>query len=200
VLTAEAVERIRARLPELPAETRERLMQQYGLPAYDAGVLTQSPSLTAYFEATAAASGNPKASSNWVMVEALGRLNAAGQTIDDIRVTPDALAGLIRLIDSGRITGATAKTVFERMFEQGGDPETIVDSEGLARVEDASAIEALVAEILASHAKPVAQYRAGKKQTLGFLVGQVMKASAGKADPEKVTAAVRRQLDSSDTN
>ena len=180
--------------------TRERLIAQYGLPAYDAGVLTQSPALTAYFEATATASGNAKAASNWIMVEALGRLNAAGQSIDDIRITPDALGGLIRLIDSGRITGATAKTVFDRMFHEGGRAETIVEAEGLARMADAGAIESLVSTVLAAHPGPVAQYRAGKHQTLGFLVGQVMKASAGTADPEKVAAAVRRQLDSSDTN
>ena len=200
VIAADELRRLRDDLPELPAQTRERLIAQYGLPAYDAGVLTQSPALTAYFEATAAASGNAKAASNWIMVEALGRLNAAGQSIDDIRITPDALGGLIRLIDSGRITGATAKTVFDRMFHEGGRAETIVETEGLARMADAGAIESLVSTVLAAHPGPVGQYRAGKHQTLGFLVGQVMKASAGTADPEKVAAAVRRQLDSSDTN
>jgi aspartyl-tRNA(Asn)/glutamyl-tRNA(Gln) amidotransferase subunit B len=200
VIAADDLRRLRASLPELPEQTRERLIAQYGLPAYDAGVLTQSPALTAYFEATAAAAGSAKAASNWVMVEALGRLHAAGQSIDEIRITPEALGGLIRLIESGRITGATGKTIFERMFHEGGRAETIVEAEGLARLDDAAAIESLVTDVLASHPKPVAQYRAGRKQTLGFLVGQVMKASAGTADPEKVTAAVRRQLDSSDTN
>ena len=197
VVTEALLGRLRASSAELPEQTRARLIERYGLPPYDAGVLTQSPALTAYFEATAAAAGNAKAASNWVMVEALGRLNAAGRTIDDIRITPEALGSLIRLIDSGTITGSTAKTVFDRLFADGGDPGAIVQAEGLARVGDDAAIDRLVAEALAAHPKPVAQYRAGKRQTLGFLVGQVMKASGGKADPGKVTAAVRRHLESS---
>jgi len=172
------------------------LVVQYGLPAYDAGVLTQSPALSAYFEATAAASGNPKAASNWIMGEALGRLNDAGQSIAEIRITPEALGGLIRLVDSGTIAGPTAKALFERLFTEGGRAEAIVEAEGLAMVSDEATIERIVSETLAVHSRPVAQYRAGKTQTLGFLVGQVMKAARGQADPERVAAEVRRQLDS----
>lgn len=181
-------------LPELPDETRARLVATYGLPAYDADVLTQSPALADYFEETAAASGNPKAASNWVMVELLGRLNAAGLDIRQTPLTPQALAGLIRLVDSGRITGPTAKQVFERLFVEGGSADAIVAAEGLARVDDEAAIEAMVRETLAANPKPVEQYRAGKTQTFGFLVGQVMKASGGKADPETVARFVRRYL------
>ena len=195
LIDAAQVQQWRETMPELPEQTRARLVTQYGLPEYDAGVLTQSPALTAYFEATAAASGNPKAASNWIMGEALGRLNAAGQTIDEIRITPDALAGLIRLVDSGTIAGPTAKAVFERMFAEGGRAEAIVETEGLAMISDTAAIASLVATTLAAHPKPVAQYRAGKRQTLGFLVGQVVKASGGKADPARVNAEVRRLLD-----
>jgi aspartyl-tRNA(Asn)/glutamyl-tRNA(Gln) amidotransferase subunit B len=195
IIGASQLQQWRETLPELPEQTRGRLVRQYGLPAYDAGVLTQSAALTAYFEATAAAAGNPKAASNWIMVEALGRLNAAGQTIDSIRITPDALAGLIRLVDSGTIAGPTAKAVFERMFAEGARAEAIVEAEGLAMVSDSEAIATLVAETLAAHPGPVAQYRAGKRQTLGFLVGQVIKASGGKADPAQVNAEVRRVLD-----
>jgi aspartyl-tRNA(Asn)/glutamyl-tRNA(Gln) amidotransferase subunit B len=186
---------LRRTMPEMPEQRRERLVAQYGLPAYDAGVLTQSPTLTAYFEETAAASGNPKAASNWIMVEALGRLNAAGMDISTMPISAADLAGLIRLVDSGRITGPTAKMVFERMFTEGGTAEKIVEAEGLARVSDDSAIETLVRETLAANPKPVEQYRGGKKQTFGFLVGQVMKASGGKADPEKVATYVRRFLE-----
>ena len=125
------------------------------------------------------------------MGEVLGRLNAAGGSIGDLRITPDALAGLIRLVESGRITGPIAKQVFERMFVDGAGAEAIVEAEGLGRVDDDAAIDALVSETLAANPKPVEQYRAGKKQTFGFLVGQVMKASGGRADPEKVAAAVR---------
>jgi aspartyl-tRNA(Asn)/glutamyl-tRNA(Gln) amidotransferase subunit B len=196
LVSDEWVAELRRTLPELPEETRERFIATYGLPSYDAGVLTQSTALARYFEATAAAAGNPKAASNWVMVEVLGRLNAEGRRIEDMRITPQQLAGLIRLVESGRITGPIAKQVFERMFAEGGDAEAIVANEGLGRIDDASAIEQLVAEAIAAHPKPVAQYRAGKRQTFGFLVGQVMKASAGKADPEQVAAALTRALDS----
>ena len=195
VIDAAQVQRVRETMAELPEQRRERLVKQYGLPEYDAGVLTQSPALTAYFEATAAASGNPKGASNWIMGEALGRLNAAGQTIDEIRIPPDALAGLIRLVDSGTIAGPTAKAVFERMFAGGGRAEAIVEREGLAMISDTAAIARLVATTLAAHPTPVAQYRSGKTQTLGFLVGQVIKASGGKADPVRVKAEVRRLLD-----
>jgi aspartyl-tRNA(Asn)/glutamyl-tRNA(Gln) amidotransferase subunit B len=194
-IDASWLDHLRRTMPELPERTRARLMEVYGLPSYDAGVLTQSPALTAYFEETAAASGNAKSASNWVMVELLGRLNAAGMEIRQSPLTPQALAGLIRLVDSGRITGPTAKQVFERLFVEGGSAEAIVEAEGLARVDDESAIEALVRATLAAHPKPVEQYRTGKKQTLGFLVGQVMKASGGKADPETVARYVRRLLE-----
>ena len=190
------IDSIRAAMPELPAEKRDRFVRHYGLPAYDAGVLTQSPALANYFEATAAAGANPKAASNWIMGEALGRLNAAGLAITDLRVSPEALAGLIRLVDSGRITGPTAKQVFDRMFADGGDPESIVNAAGLSRVDDEAAIEALARTTLDAHPGPVAQYREGKKQAFGFLVGQVMKAGAGRTDPVKVSAVVRRILDS----
>jgi aspartyl-tRNA(Asn)/glutamyl-tRNA(Gln) amidotransferase subunit B len=190
------IDQLRSTMAELPERRRERLVEQYGLPAYDAGVLTQSPELTAYFEATAAASGSPKAASNWIMGEVLGRLNAEGLEISDMRISPSELAGLIRLVESGRITGPTAKVVFERMFARGGGAEEIVESEGLARVDDVAEIEAVVRETLAANPKPVEQYRAGKKQTFGFLVGQVMKKSGGKANPETVATIVRRLIES----
>ena len=130
------------------------------------------------------------------MGELLGRLNADGLDITDARLTPEALAGLIRLVDAGRITGPTAKQVFERLFTDGGHAEAIVEAEGLGRVDDEAAIERLVRETLEAHPRPVEQFRAGRTQTLGFLVGQVMKASGGKADPAKVADAVRRVLGS----
>jgi aspartyl-tRNA(Asn)/glutamyl-tRNA(Gln) amidotransferase subunit B len=192
------IEAWRRTLPELPEQRRLRFVERYGLPPYDAGVLTQSAALADYFEATAAASGSPKAASNWVMVELLGRMNAVGMDLASIRVSPDALAGLIRLVESGTITGPTAKQLFDRIFEQGGDPRAIVDAEGLARVADDTVIDTLVRQTLAANPKPVQQYREGKRQTFGFLVGQVMKGSQGQADPEKVSAAVRKYLESAD--
>ncbi len=195
-VSAAVLEELRRTLPELPERTRERLIVEYAIPPYDAGVLTQTPALAAYFEATAAASGSAKGASNWIMGEVLGRLNAAGLEIRDLRITPDALAGLIRLVESGRITGPIAKQVFERMFVDGTRAEAIVEAEGLGRVDDDASIDALVRDTLAANPKPVGQYRAGRKQTLGFLVGQVIKASGGRADPEKVAAAVRRLIES----
>ena len=198
VLDEVQIERWRATLPELPEQRRARFVNSYGLPPYDAGVLTQSAALADYFEATAAASGDPKAASNWIMVELLGRMNAAGVGLADVPVSPEALGALIRLVQSGRITGPIAKLLFDRMLAEGGDPEAIVEAEGLGRVDDAQAIDTLVRDVLAKNPKPVQQYRDGKHQTFGFLVGQVMKASQGKADPEKVSAAVRKSLESAD--
>jgi aspartyl-tRNA(Asn)/glutamyl-tRNA(Gln) amidotransferase subunit B len=200
LIAEEQIETWRGALPELPEARRARLVNAYGLPPYDAGVLTQSGALADFFEATAAASGNAKAASNWIMVELLGRMNAEHLRLADVRVTPASLAGLIRLVQSGRITGPIAKQVFERMFAEGSDPEALVSAEGLGRVADAGAIDALVRETMAAHPGPVQQYRDGKRQTFGFLVGQVMKASGGKADPEKVSAAVRKYLESADNS
>jgi aspartyl-tRNA(Asn)/glutamyl-tRNA(Gln) amidotransferase subunit B len=198
VVDERQIEEWRRTLPELPEQRRTRFVERYGLPAYDAGVLTQSGALADYFEATAAASGSPKAASNWIMVELLGRMNAEGVALADVRISPTALGALIHLVQSGRITGPVAKQVFERMFAEGGDPAAIVAAGGLGRVDDIQAIEALVQETLAAHPKPVQQYREGKHQTFGFLVGQVMKASHGKADPERVSAAVRNYLEPAD--
>jgi aspartyl-tRNA(Asn)/glutamyl-tRNA(Gln) amidotransferase subunit B len=194
VLEPAWIDAIRQATPELPEARRDRFTRQYGLPAYDAGVLTQSPALADYFEAVAAASGSPKAASNWIMGDVLARLHAAGATVGELRISPEALAGLIRLVESGRITGPTAKQVFEQMFTSGGDAEAIVAASGLTRVDDDEAIATLVRETLARHPGPVAQYRAGRRQAFGFLVGQVMKASDGRADPGKVSAAVRQIL------
>jgi aspartyl-tRNA(Asn)/glutamyl-tRNA(Gln) amidotransferase subunit B len=195
-LNPERIGIIRETMPEMPEARRDRFVRDYALPPYDAGVLTQSLALADYFEATAAICGNAKAASNWIMVEALGRLNAAGMTIDEMRITPEAMAGLIRLVDSGRITGPTGKQVFERMFHEGGEAHEIVAAGGLARVDDDAAIDAIVRETLTHHPVPVEQYRAGKRQAFGFLVGQVMKASGGRTDPAKASATIRRILDS----
>jgi len=195
LVTVTRIAELRQTLGELPEATRDRFVRVYGLPPYDAGVLTQSVALAAYFEATAAAANNAKVASNWIMGELLGRLNAGGRRFDDVPIAADSLARLIRLVESGRITGPIAKQLFERMFAGEGDPEAIVAAEGLGRIDDESAIGALVTQTLANNPKPVAQYREGKRQTFGFLVGQVMKASAGKADPERVAAMLRRALE-----
>jgi aspartyl-tRNA(Asn)/glutamyl-tRNA(Gln) amidotransferase subunit B len=189
------VEEIRKTLPELPAARRRRFVEQYGLPEYDATLLTQSPALAAYFETAAAAAGNAKAASNWIMGELTRKLNELGAGIDEAGVSPEALAGLIKLVDSGTITGPIAKEVFEKMYGTARSAETIVREEGLARLDDEAAVGAAVRDVLAANAAAVAQYRAGKQQTFGFLVGQVMKATRGKASPTLVNTLVRRALD-----
>jgi aspartyl-tRNA(Asn)/glutamyl-tRNA(Gln) amidotransferase subunit B len=188
------IDEVRRALPELPDARRRRFVSQYSLPAYDATLLTQSPVLADYFEQTAAAAGNAKSASNWIMGELTRKMNELGVGADRAPLAPDALAGLIKLVDSGTISGPIAKDVFERMCASGRGARDIVESEGLARIDDAAAIEAVVREVLANNEAAVAQVRAGKQQTFGFLVGQVMKAMKGKANPETVNRLLRRAL------
>jgi aspartyl-tRNA(Asn)/glutamyl-tRNA(Gln) amidotransferase subunit B len=190
------VERVLATMPELPEARRRRFVASYGIPDYDAGVLTQSAALAQYFEQVAAGAGNPKAASNWVMGELLKTLNERGITIDDVTLTPSALAGLIKLIDAGTISNAIAKDIFPKMFDSGRSADEIVQAEGLAQIGDESAVIAVVREVMAKNADAVAQYRAGKQQTFGFLVGQVMKASKGKANPKMANDLLKRELGS----
>jgi aspartyl-tRNA(Asn)/glutamyl-tRNA(Gln) amidotransferase subunit B len=194
ILDGAWIEAIRGALPELPEARRARFVSQYQLPEYDAGVLTQSMALADYFERVAAVSRNAKAASNWVMGELTRKLNDTRQPIEAVGVTADALGELIALIDGGKITGPVAKDVFETMYGSGRRAQEIVDAEGLGRIDDQAAIDRIVAEVLAGHAATVADYRGGKTKTFGFLVGQVMKATAGKADPARVNESVRRVL------
>ena len=194
-LDAEWIDEIRATLPELPDARRRRFVSQYALPEYDARVLTQSTELAQYFEATAAACGNPKAASNWIMGELTRRLNEDGTEITAVPLGPDRLAGLIQLVDSGTISGPIAKEVFEKIYASGRTAADVVEREGLARIDDEAAVAAAVRAVLDAHPGPVGQYRAGKGQTFGFLVGQVMKAMKGKANPALVNGVLRRMLD-----
>jgi aspartyl-tRNA(Asn)/glutamyl-tRNA(Gln) amidotransferase subunit B len=188
------VERLRAALPELPEARRERLVAQYGLPPYDAGVLTQTPGLADFFEATAAAAGNSKAASNWVMGELLRLMNAAGRQPSTLAVKPASLAGLIKLVDAGTVNMPTAKAVFETMFASGRSADEIVAAEGLAQIDDEAALVAIVRTVIADNPDAVEQIRKGKQATVGFLVGQVMRAAKGKANPKLANALVTREL------
>jgi len=171
-------------------------VSEYGIPAYDAGVLTQSAQLADYFEATARAANNPKAASNWIMGELLRTLKERSQEISDVPIPPAALAALIALIDKGTISTAIAKGVFAKMYESGRSADDIVSEEGLAQNSDEGALSAIVTEVLKMNEETAAQYRAGKKQTFGFLVGQVMKKSGGKANPKLASDLVKRALES----
>ena len=195
VVSDAVVSAARDAMPELPAARRARFVAQYNLPAYDATELTRSKSTADYFEAVVAAGAPPKAAANWVMGELARLLNAAGLEIDAAPVTPAALARLIALIDAGTINATTGKTVLERMWTTGRDPDAIVEAEGLAQISDERAIAAAVEQVVAANPGPVAQYRAGQTKLLGFLVGQVMKATGGKASPRVVNELLRRTLE-----
>ena len=196
VLEEAYIEAVRAELPELPDARRARFVSDYGLPAYDAGVLTASRELADYYEAVVAAvGGEPKLCANWVMVELGGALNRAGVEITASPVGPEALAGLLRRILDGTVSGRAAKEVFEAMWAGEGDADAIIEARGLRQISDAGAIEKLIDEVLAAHPQQLAQYRAGKDKLFGFFVGQVMKASGGKANPKQVNELLRRKLD-----
>jgi aspartyl-tRNA(Asn)/glutamyl-tRNA(Gln) amidotransferase subunit B len=195
VIDEARIEGVRASMPELPEARSRRLASEYGIPAYDAGVLTQSAALADYFEATARAAGNPKAASNWIMGELLRTINERGQSIADVALTPAALAELVALIDKGTISSSMAKGVFAKMYDSGRSAASIVEEDGLAQIGDEGAIAAIVADVLRGHVEAVAQFRAGKRQTFGFLVGQVMKASGGKANPKLASDVLKRALE-----
>jgi aspartyl-tRNA(Asn)/glutamyl-tRNA(Gln) amidotransferase subunit B len=194
------VAEVRSTMPELPEARRKRFVAAYAIPEYDAGVLTQSAAMADYFEKTAAAAKNPKAASNWIMGELSRVLNERGLDITQAAIAPEALASLIGLIDRGVISNAIAKDVFAKMLDSGRSADDIVKSEGLAQVGDESAIVAAIRDVIAKHAETVAQYRGGKQQTFGFLVGQVMKATGGKANPKLANQLLKRELESTPTS
>ena len=188
-------EQIRAALPELPRARRRRFVAEFGLPAYDAGILTQSRALAEYYEAAVRAFPQPKIVSNWVMSELLRELPGDDErAIAAAPVTPARLAGLLRLIDDGTISGKIAKTVFEKMVETGEEASAIVSREGLTQVADAGALEALVDAAIAANPRAVDDFRKGKTAAAKALVGQVMKASGGKANPAMVARLVEQKL------
>ncbi len=186
---------IAAALPELPDARKMRFMTQYGLPEYDATWLTQTAATAAYFETVATTSGHPKAASNWVMGELARVLNERGVEIAAAPIDAERLGGLVGLVASGTIGGPVARRVFEAMLSSGDTADTIVEREGLAQVDDEQALAALVRDVLAEHPGPVAQYRGGKGQALGFLVGQVMRKAGGTANPKRVNELLKRLLD-----
>jgi aspartyl-tRNA(Asn)/glutamyl-tRNA(Gln) amidotransferase subunit B len=194
-LDAAFVEEIRAALPELPAERRGRFMSEYGLPAHDAGLLTSSKAMGDFFEATVEKGVDPKAVSNWMMGELSAYLNARSMEIDAIRVTPDQLAAMIAMVDKGIISGKIAKSVFEEMLETGKDPEDIVAERGITQISDQEELRRLVTEVLEENPASVDDYRKGKEKALGFLVGQVMRKTKGRANPQLVNELLRRGLE-----
>jgi len=183
-LTDAQIEKWRGLLPEMPAARRERMIAEYGIPAYDAGVLSADRVTADFFEAAARKSGKPKAVSNWMMTEMLRMLSDVDGVMSRCRLSPDALAGLVGLVEAKTINQPAAKGVFAILFQQGGDPADIVKEKGLSQVSDTGALQSFVDQVIQQHAGPVADYRKGKEASLQFLIGQVMRLSRGKANPQ----------------
>ncbi len=185
---------VEAELPELPDAKVERFVREYGIPEYDARVLTTSPHLADYYEEAVRHAGQPKVVSNWVMGDILRELKSNGIEIDECPITPAALADLIKLIEEGTISGKIAKTVFDEMYRTGKGPSKIVEEQGLVQITDADELAAVVAEVVEKNPEQVNQYKGGKQQLFGFLVGQVMKATRGKANPKLVNELLKAWL------
>jgi len=188
------VEEIRASLPEMPESRKERYITQYGLPEYDAGILTSSIKLANFFESALEKTSNAKAVSNWIMGDLMRILKDKEMEADEIPFPAEYLAELVNLIDEGTISGTIAKKVFAKMFDTGKAPGTIVKEEGLEVVSDEGAIVEAVKKVIVANPQSVADYKGGKEKAIGFLVGQVMRETKGKANPQIVNKVLREEL------
>lgn len=189
------LDRARATLPELPQAMRERFVSEYGLPAYDAGILTSARDLSAYFEdAVRDLGGEAKLAANWIIGDLSAHLNKEGLEIAASPISAPQLAGLLKRIVDGTISGKIAKEVFSAMWAGEGDADAIIDAKGLKQVSDSGAIEKLVDEIIAANPAQVAEYRGGKEKVFGFFVGLAMKASKGKANPAQLNEILKKKL------
>jgi aspartyl-tRNA(Asn)/glutamyl-tRNA(Gln) amidotransferase subunit B len=195
VVSEEMIQPIREELPELPDAKRERFVREYRLAAYDAGVVTASRAAADYFEALVKVSGvDPKLCANWQTGELSAALNKEAVEFSRTKIKPDALGGLLRRIADGTVSGKMAKEVFDAMWAGEGSADQVIEKRGLRQISDAGAIEKLVDEVLAANAKQVEDYRAGKEKAFNSLVGQVMKATKGKANPAQVNEILKRKL------
>ena len=186
---------ILADLPELPLARRGRFVEQYGLPPYDAEILTETRALSDYFERTVAAlGGQAKSVSNWMMNDVLRLLRERGLDAGSLRLTPDDLAAIIRMVDARQITAGTGKELLTRVEDTGRRPQEIVAAESLGQVSDEEALRVLARKVLADSGEQVSAYRAGKTTLIGWFVGQVMRASGGKADPQRTRAVLEELL------
>ncbi|CCJ33865.1 Asp-tRNA(Asn)/Glu-tRNA(Gln) amidotransferase subunit GatB [Caloramator australicus] len=193
-LDDEWIEDIRKTMPELPDEKKKRYIEEFGLPEYDANIITTSKELAAFFEEAVNIGGNPKTISNWIMGEVLRILNDREMEITDVKFTAKDLVKLISLVEKGTISNTIAKKVFVDMFETGKDPEKIVEEKGLVQITDEAAIREIVNKVLDENPQSVTDFKNGKTKAVGFIVGQVMKASKGKANPQMVNKLVEEEL------
>ncbi|WP_223596122.1 Asp-tRNA(Asn)/Glu-tRNA(Gln) amidotransferase subunit GatB [Neobacillus bataviensis] len=186
--------RIRAEIPELPDQRQKRYVEELGLPVYDAKVLTVTIETANFFEATVNAGADAKMASNWVMGEVSGYLNAEGKELHEVALTPEGLASMIKLIENGTISSKIAKTVFKELIENGGDAEQIVKDKGLVQISDEGTLLKIIAEVLDANPKSVEDFKDGKAKAVGFLVGQLMKATKGQANPQLVNQLLQQEL------
>ena len=184
----------RSTIPELPARKRARFIDEYGLREYDADVLTQTRAASEYFETAAKVSGDPKTTANWVMGDLMGLLKAEGGEISESPVAPENLGDLVKRIATGELSGKLAKEIFSKMFATGEAPGTIIEREGLKQISDTSALEKIIADVIAANPKQVEQYKGGKTTVLNFLVGQAMKATRGQANVAVVSDLLKQKL------
>ncbi|NPA49366.1 MAG: Asp-tRNA(Asn)/Glu-tRNA(Gln) amidotransferase subunit GatB [Thermodesulfobacteria bacterium] len=189
------VEEIRKTLPELPDVKKARFMEEYQLPAYDAEIITSSRRLAEFFEACCRLFPKPKLISNWIMTEVLRELNREGKEIDETKLTPELFTELLKLLDEGVISSTAAKKIFVEVYETGRSPSEIVEEKGLKQESDEGALLAICQKVLEAHPKEVEKYRKGKKNVIGFFVGQVMRETRGKANPKMVNQLLTRLLE-----
>ena len=200
-ISREWVAEIRESLPELPHDRRERFVSELGLPAYDAGLLTASQATADYFEEVLDAGPSPttaefaKGASNWMLGEMSRLLNQTGQDISEVKIEPARLAALQKMVDDGSLSSTMAKSVFEKMYESGRQPAEIAEAEGLVQISDEDAVLAAVEQAIADNPGPVEDYLGGKQQVMGFIVGQVMKATRGQANPRMASQLIREKLE-----
>ncbi len=190
----EWIDGIRTKLPELPDAKRERFVSEYGIPEYDADLLTSEKAIADWYEDAVAAGGQPKAVSNWMMGDLMKMLNEENKPIEECPLSPEQLAGMLKLMDNGTISGKIAKTVFEEMYRTRENADEIVKEKGLIQISDRGEIEKAIDDILAKSQKEVERYNAGDEKLLGFFVGQVMKATKGKANPQVVNDILKKKL------
>ncbi|SHN01112.1 Asp-tRNA(Asn)/Glu-tRNA(Gln) amidotransferase subunit GatB [Rhizobacter sp. OV335] len=197
VIAPEWIEQVRAAMPELPRLMAERFQKDYGLPAYDASMMTQGKAFGAFFEETAKACGQPKLAANWLMGEVSRRLNAEEKGIADSPVSATTLAALIGRIADGTVSNNGARQVFDQLWTEGGQIDAIIEAKGLKQMSDSSELERILDEVLAANAKSVEEFRAGKDKAFNALVGQAMKATKGKANPSQVNELLKKKLGAS---
>lgn len=186
--------RIRAEIPELPDARQRRYVEELGLPEYDANVLTVTKEMADFFEATVRAKADPKLASNWIMGDVSAYLNAEGKELADVAMTPESLASMIKLIENGTISSKIAKQVFKELIENGGDAEQIVKEKGLVQISDEGALLQIISEALDNNPQSIDDFKNGKQKAVGFLVGQIMKATKGQANPQMVNKLLVEEI------